>query len=68
MEGADNVIARAKDKGVEGLEGFDLEELKTLVELCYKQGTESRQREVQVRNRRELDDRLLVLSEALWDR
>lgn len=68
MEGADNIVARAKDKSGEGLEGFDLEELKTLVELWYKQGTESGQREVQVRSKRELDDRLLVLSEALWDR
>ncbi|KAK4697312.1 exocyst complex component 4, partial [Lecanoromycetidae sp. Uapishka_2] len=68
MEGADGIVKRAKDKGGEGLEGFDLEELKTLVELWYRRGTESGAREVQVRSKRELDDRLLVLSEALWDR
>ena len=68
MEGADSIVERAKDKGGEGLEGFSLEELKALVELWYKQGTESGQREVQVRSKRELDDKLLGLSEALWDR
>jgi hypothetical protein len=68
MEGADGVVERARDKGGEGLEGFTLEELKALVELWYREGTESSHREVQVKSRRELGDRLLVLSECLWNR
>ncbi|KAL9101332.1 MAG: hypothetical protein Q9163_003400 [Psora crenata] len=67
-EGADSVVSRAKDKGGAGLEGFGLEELKSLVELWYKEGTESSQREVQVKSQRDLADRLLVLSECLWNR
>ncbi len=68
MEGADAVVEKAKDKGGEGLEGFSLEELKALVELWYREGTESGAREVQVKSRRELGDKLLVLSECLWNR
>ena len=67
-EGAESVVSRAKDRAGEGLEGFDLEELKALVELWYKEGTESTQREVQVKAKRDLGDRLLVLSECLWNR
>lgn len=67
-EGAESVVQRAKDRAGEGLEGFDLEELKSLVELWYKEGTESSQREVQVKAKRDLEDRLLVLSECLWNR
>lgn len=68
MEGADSIVERAKNKGGEGLEGFSLEELKALVELWYKEGTGSAAREVQLKSRRELGDRLLVLSECLWNR
>ena len=68
FEGADSIVSRAKDQAGAGLEGFDLEELKTLVELWYKEGTESSEREVQVRSQRDLSDRLLVLSECLWNR
>ena len=68
MEGADSVVERARDRGGEGLEGFNLEELKALVELWYKEGTESGTREVQMKSKRELGDRLLVLSECLWNR
>lgn len=68
MEGADSIVERAKDRGGEGLEGFDLEELKALVELWYRDGIESGAREVQVKSRRELGDKLLVLSECLWNR
>lgn len=68
MEGADSIVERAKDHGGEGLEGFDLEELKALVELWYKDSTENGAREVQIKSRRELGDKLLVLSECLWNR
>ena len=68
LEGADGIVSRAKDRGGAGLEGFDLEELKTLVELWYKEGTESSQREVQVKSQRDLGDRQLILSECLWNR
>ena len=67
-EGADSVISRARDRGGEGLEGFDLEELKALVELWYREGTTSTQREVQVKAKRDLGDHLLILSECLWNR
>ena len=68
MEGADSIVERAKDRGGEGLEGFDLEELKALVELWYRDGIENGAREVQVKSKRELADKLLVLSECLWNR
>ena len=68
MDGADSIVERAKDRGGEGLEGFDLEELKALVELWYRYGIENGAREVQVKSRRELSDKLLVLSECLWNR
>ena len=68
MEGADGIVERARDRGGEGLEGFDLEELKGLVELWYRDGIESGAREVQIKSRRELADKLLVLSECLWNR
>ena len=68
MEGADGIVERARDRGGEGLEGFDLEELKALVELWYRDGIENGAREVQVKGRRELADKLLVLSECLWNR
>lgn len=68
LEGADSIVERAKDRGGEGLEGFDLEELKALVELWYRDGIESGAREVQIKSRRELGDKLLVLSECLWNR
>ncbi|KAL9128738.1 MAG: hypothetical protein Q9217_002645 [Psora testacea] len=68
LEGADSIISRARDRGGAGLEGFDLEELKTLVELWYKEGTESSQREVLVKSQRDLGDHLLALSECLWNR
>ena len=67
-EGAESVVERARDRAGEGLEAFDLEELKALVELWYKEGTESAQREVQVKAKRDLGDRLLILSECLWNR
>ena len=67
-EGADSVVSRARDRAGEGLEGFDLEELKALVELWYREGTASAQREVQVKAKRDLGDHLLVLSECLWNR
>ena len=68
LEGADSVVSRAKAQGGAGLEGFDLEELKTLVELWYREGTLSNIREVQVKSQRDLSDQLLVLSECLWNR
>lgn len=67
MEGADSIVERARDRGGEGLEGFDLEELKALVELWYRDGIENGAREVQVKSKRELADKLLVLSECLWN-
>lgn len=67
LEGPDSIVSKARDHGGAGLEGYDLEELKTLVELWYKEGTESSQREVQVKCQRDMGDRLLVLSECLWN-
>ena len=67
-EGADSIVERARDHGGEGLEGFDLEELKALMELWYRDGVENGAREVQIKSRRELADKLLVLSECLWNR
>jgi len=67
-EGADAIVARAKeslDKG-EGL-GFDLEEMKVLVELCYSEGVRSEVREESVRAKRREGESLLGLSECMWN-
>ena len=68
LEGAGSIASRAKDQGGAGLEPFDLEELKTLVELWYRDDTRSTVREVQVKSQRDLSDHLLILSECLWNR
>ena len=68
LEDANSIVERANDRGGDGLEGFDLEELKALVELWYRDGIKNGSREVQVKSRRELADKLLVLSECLWNR
>lgn len=67
-EGPDSIAARARDDGGPGLELFSLEELKALMELSYREGLQSSQREVLVKSQRELEDKLLILSECLWNR
>lgn len=51
----------------EGELGFSLEEMTTLMELCYSEGLRSPQREVAVQAKRGLSEHLLVLSEVLWN-
>lgn len=61
-EGADAIVAKAKaDRGRDL--NFSLEEMKTLVELCYSQGLQSPQREAVVQAKRGLSEHLLELSE-----
>lgn len=59
-EGPDVIVAKAKADGGRDLD-FSLEEMKTLVELCYSQGLQSPQREVIVQAKRGLSERLLEL-------
>ncbi len=79
-EGADAVVRRAKeassketgasagdeDNGGEGL-GFNLEEMKVLIELCFSEGVRSAVREESVRAKRKEGECLLGLSECMWD-
>ena len=51
----------------EGELGFSLEEMTTLMELCYSEGLRSPQREVAVQAKRGLSEHLLILSEVLWN-
>jgi exocyst complex component 4 len=64
-QGPDTIVAKAKETRGKDL-GFSYEELKVLVELCYSEGVNSSRREVAVAAKRALSDRLLALSEHMW--
>ena len=65
-EGAEEVVKRAKETQGKGM-GYGLEEMKVLVELCFSEKMGSSDREESVGARRGLADRLLVLSESMWN-
>lgn len=76
-QGADAVVAKAKedaamaaadDAGVTGREPdrFTYDELKTLIELCYSELLASKERGIENNARRLMGDKLLELSEHMW--
>ncbi|KAI9843457.1 MAG: hypothetical protein M1837_006303 [Sclerophora amabilis] len=74
LEGPDAILAKVKEGGgpSHGNEDdgtifdFSYDELKALVELCYSEPLASERRDVAMQAKRQLNDRLLVLSEHLW--
>lgn len=66
-EGADAIVSRAKETGGKGM-GFNLEELKVLVELCYSEALQSQQRDIAMQAKRALNDHQLQLSETMWNK
>lgn len=76
-QGADAVVAKAKEDaakaaadnaGVTGREPdrFTYDELKTLIELCYSELLASKERGIENNARRTMGDKLLELSEHMW--
>ncbi|KAL9109154.1 MAG: hypothetical protein Q9187_008195, partial [Circinaria calcarea] len=65
-EGADVIISRVKETGGKGM-GFNLEELKALIELCYSEALQSQQRDIAMQAKRALNDHQLQLSETMWN-
>lgn len=80
-DGADAVVAKAKedaakagadgaadDAGAIGREPdrFTYDELKTLIELCYSEPLASKERGIENNARRTMGDKLLELSEYMW--
>lgn len=77
-QGADAVVAKAKEDaaktaadgeaGVTGREPdrFTYDELKTLIELCYSEPLASKERGIENNARRTMGDKLLELSEHMW--
>ena len=65
-QGADAIVQRAKETGGKDL-GFNLEEMKALLELCHSEGLRSQQRDVAIQAKRALSDHLLQLSESMWN-
>lgn len=77
--GADAVVAKAKDDAAKaGTEGgevgpigrdpdrFTYDELKALIELCYSEDLASKERGIENNARRMMGDKLLELSEHMW--
>ncbi|KAL8782539.1 MAG: hypothetical protein Q9213_005304 [Squamulea squamosa] len=62
-EGADAIIARAKESGAKELD-FNLEELKALVELCHSEVLQSNQREPSIQARKKLTEHICQLEES----
>ncbi|OAQ64812.1 exocyst complex component Sec8 [Pochonia chlamydosporia 170] len=70
--GPDAIVEKAKedkDKGKEGADAaqtFTYDELKALMELCFSEGMSNRERGIASAAKRKLDDKLLGLSEHMW--
>jgi exocyst complex component 4 len=81
-KGADEIVAKAREEarkdgeaegGVDGTERkgrdperFSYDEMKTLVELCYSEQLADAERGVAAAAKRQMADRLLGLSEVMW--
>lgn len=69
-QGADAIVARAKedkDKGAElDPDHFSYDELKALVELCYSEQLANPERGIASAAKRQMGDKLLGLSEHMW--
>jgi exocyst complex component 4 len=67
IEGPDAVIKKAKEEKEAGKqEMFSYDELKTLIELCYSERTESPERGISTVAKRGMGEHLLQLSEYMW--
>ena len=64
-QGPKAIVQKAKDTGGQDL-GFNLDELKVLVELCHSDSVQSQQRDVASQSRRAMGDNILQLSEYMW--
>ncbi|PHH82998.1 hypothetical protein CDD82_4013 [Ophiocordyceps australis] len=67
-QGPDAIIKRAqldREQGGGG-ESFTYEELKALIELCYSEQLANAERGIASAAKRKMDDKLLALSEHLW--
>ncbi|KAI4204451.1 MAG: hypothetical protein LQ350_001208 [Teloschistes chrysophthalmus] len=63
VEGADAIVARAKEAG--GKVEFSLDECKVLVELCHSEGLQSTQREPSVQAKKNLADHHRQLEDCM---
>ncbi|MBE3111693.1 MAG: hypothetical protein IMZ46_14500 [Acidobacteria bacterium] len=59
-------VAEAAEGGVEGVEVFTYDELRRLMELCYSVQLSDPERGVTAAAKREMGDKMLDLSEFLW--
>jgi exocyst complex component 4 len=64
-KGPKELLKEAKETGGKDM-GFDLEEVKVIVELCYSEAMGSSQREVASQARKNCSDDTLELTEAMW--
>jgi hypothetical protein len=62
--GPEAILQRAKGEGKKL--GFNYDEMKTLMELCYSEAIASERRDVSVQAKRACDENVLTLSEYLW--
>jgi exocyst complex component 4 len=63
-EGIDAILKKAKEK--ESEKQFSYDELKTMVELCFSEQVNNPERGVSTVAKRNMGDKLLELSEAMW--
>ena len=66
QEGADAILRKVKDARGKNF-GFSLEELKSLMELCYSETLQSQQRDITLQAKKALNDHQLQLSEFMWN-
>ena len=64
-QGANAIIAKVSQTGGKDL-GFNLEEMKVLIELCYSEALRSPHRDVAAQAKRALNDHQLQLTESMW--
>ncbi|OAA36237.1 Sec8 exocyst complex component specific domain protein [Metarhizium rileyi] len=64
-KGPDAIVEKAKEAGG-GAETFTYDELKALMELCFSEGMSNKERGIASAAKRQLDDKLLGLSEHMW--
>ena len=69
-KGPDAIVEKAKedkaDQGESGPNNFTYDELKALVELCYSEQLANPERGIASAAKRRMDDKLLGLSEHMW--
>jgi exocyst complex component 4 len=65
-EGPEAIVAFARERRHSGHKPFTYEEMKTLLELCFSEGMGSADRGVSTAARRLMGEKLLQLSEVMW--